>query len=177
MIQKCWCIPNTQLLTSTARVSLRKYFMPGCVGRGLDEGLRILPAAPAPAASGNPGLGPLGIEVEKQGFRTAWLITGQKFPWKNLKSGSSLLTFRDLGCHICQIVLWMAESGDLDFRSCSQIWIFSNTFFAGFWKIRTGLFQNIFFCGFLKNGTRTFFQNLQFPKFHVPAIQKTLILT
>ena len=23
----------------------------------------------------------------------------------------------------------MAESGDLDFRSCSQIWIFSNTFF------------------------------------------------
>ena len=23
---------------------------------------------------------PLGIEVEKQGFRTAWLITGQKFP-------------------------------------------------------------------------------------------------
>ena len=24
--------------------------------------------------------GPLGIEVEKQGFRTAWLITGQKFP-------------------------------------------------------------------------------------------------
>jgi len=24
--------------------------------------------------------GPLGIEVEKQGFRTAWLITGQRFP-------------------------------------------------------------------------------------------------
>ena len=24
--------------------------------------------------------GPLGIEVEKQGFRTAWLITFQKFP-------------------------------------------------------------------------------------------------
>ncbi len=24
--------------------------------------------------------GPLGIEVEKQGFRTVWLITGQKFP-------------------------------------------------------------------------------------------------
>ena len=24
--------------------------------------------------------GPLGIEVEKQGFRTAWLITGRKFP-------------------------------------------------------------------------------------------------
>ena len=66
---------------STARVSLRKYFIPGCVGRGLDLDLRIRPAAaPAAAASGNPGLGPLGIEVEKQGFRTAWLITGQKFP-------------------------------------------------------------------------------------------------
>ena len=24
--------------------------------------------------------GPLGIEVEKQGFRTAWLIAGQKLP-------------------------------------------------------------------------------------------------
>ena len=23
--------------------------------------------------------GPLGVEVEKQGFRTAWLMTGQKF--------------------------------------------------------------------------------------------------
>ena len=67
---------------STARVSSRKYFIPGCVGRGLDLDLRIRPAAaPAPAAaSGNPGLGPLGIKVEKQGFRTAWLITGQKFP-------------------------------------------------------------------------------------------------
>ena len=72
-----------RILRSTARVSLRKYFIPGCVGRGLDLGLRIRPAAApaaAPAASGNPGLGPLGIEVEKQGFRTAWLITGQKFP-------------------------------------------------------------------------------------------------
>ena len=64
-------------MRSTARVSSRKYFIPGCDGRGLDLGLRIRPAAPA--ASGNPGLGPLGIEVEKQGFRTAWLITGQKF--------------------------------------------------------------------------------------------------
>ena len=60
---------------------LRKYFIPGCVGRGLDLDLRVRPAAPAPAAaSGNLGICPLGIEVEKQGFRTAWLITGQKFP-------------------------------------------------------------------------------------------------
>ena len=36
---------------STARVSLRKYFIPGCVGKGLDLGLRIRPAAPAPAAA------------------------------------------------------------------------------------------------------------------------------
>ena len=41
------------LSESTARVSLRKYFIPGRVGRGLDLDLRIRPA-PAPAASGNP---------------------------------------------------------------------------------------------------------------------------
>ena len=89
---------------STARVSSRKYFIPGCVGRGLDLDLRIRPAAPAapPAAAAASGaqagpkwvglsraqvggprihrFGPLGIEVEKQCFRTAWLITGRKFP-------------------------------------------------------------------------------------------------
>ena len=48
---------------------LAKYFIPGCVGRGLDLDLRVHPAAPA--ASGNLGFGPLGIEAEKQGFRTA----------------------------------------------------------------------------------------------------------
>ena len=50
-----------------------------------------------------------------QGFRTAWPITGQKFLWKNLKSGSSLLTFRDLSSHICQIFMRMARWGDLHF--------------------------------------------------------------
>ena len=119
-------IQSSQISRSTARVSSRKYFIPGCVGRGLDLDLRI---RPAPAASGNPSgwaqagpkwvgpsraqvggpklgprgwaqagpkwvgpsraqvggprihrFGPLGIEVEKQGFRTAWLITGRKFP-------------------------------------------------------------------------------------------------
>ena len=52
--------------SSTARVSSRKYFIPGCVGRGLDLDLRIRPApapapAAAPAASGpkpGPKLGP-----------------------------------------------------------------------------------------------------------------------
>ena len=56
---------------------------------------------------------PLGIEVEKQGFRTVRLVTSQKFPRKNLKSGSSLLTFRDPSSHICEIILWMAKSGNL----------------------------------------------------------------
>ena len=42
---------------STARVSSRKYFIPGCVGRGLDLGLRIRPApAPAPAAAASENL-------------------------------------------------------------------------------------------------------------------------
>ena len=38
-----------------------------------------LAVAVAVAVAGG-GFGPLGIEVEKQGFRTAWLIKGQKFP-------------------------------------------------------------------------------------------------
>ena len=38
---------------------------------------------PSRAQVGGPRIhrfGPLGIEVEKQGFRTAWLITGRKLP-------------------------------------------------------------------------------------------------
>ena len=98
----------------------------------------------------------------KTGFSNGLADNRSKVSVKNLKSGSSLLTFRDLGCHICQIILWMAESGDLDLGSCSQIWIFSNT---------------ICFGGILKHGTLIFFQNLKFSKFHVPAIQKMLILS
>ena len=53
---------------STVRVSLRKYFIPGCVGRGLDLDLRIRPAAasgpkwvgPSWAHVGGPKLGPSG---------------------------------------------------------------------------------------------------------------------
>ena len=63
---------------------------------------------------GNPGFGPLGIEVETQGFQTVRLITSQKFPWKNLKLISSILTFEDLPSHICQIFmrvpLWLDEN-------------------------------------------------------------------
>ena len=46
----------------------------GVLGEGSGCDLRV---CPAPAASGNLGFCPLGIEVEKQDFRTAWLITGQ----------------------------------------------------------------------------------------------------
>ena len=59
---------------STARVSSRKYFIPGCVGRGLDLDLRIRPAAAPPAASGNPGytdFAPLGFRSKNIVFE--WL--------------------------------------------------------------------------------------------------------
>ena len=58
---------------------------------------------PSRAQVGGPRIrrfGSLGIEVEKQGFRAVRLITGQKFPQKNLKSGSSLLTFRGASSNI-----------------------------------------------------------------------------
>ena len=105
---------------STARFSLRKYFIPGSVGRGSGWDLRVCPA-PAPAASGNLRFcpSPPGIEVKKRGFRTAWLITGQKFQGVGLKSKGFILTFRDPSSHVCQKIMRMAESGDLDFGSCS----------------------------------------------------------
>ena len=62
-----WQILYHMCKISTARVSLAKYFIPGCVERGLVLDLRVCPQA-APAASGNLGFCPLGIEVEKQGF-------------------------------------------------------------------------------------------------------------
>ena len=37
------------------------------------------PAATYPQVKGFQKFGPLGTQAEKQGFRTAWLITGQKF--------------------------------------------------------------------------------------------------
>ena len=37
-------------------------------------------AATYPQVKGFQKFGPLGIQAEKHGFRTAWLITGQKFP-------------------------------------------------------------------------------------------------
>ena len=89
---------------------MRKYFIPGCVGRGLDLDLRVRPAA---AASGNLGICPLGIEVEKQGFRTAWLITGQTFQGDGLKLKAFILILRDISSRLCQKNVRVAESGDL----------------------------------------------------------------
>ena len=58
---------------------LAKYFIPRCVGRGLDLDLRNLPAPAAPtptpapaAASGNPGytdLAPLGLRSKNKVFK------------------------------------------------------------------------------------------------------------
>ena len=43
----------------------------------------------------------LGIEVEKQGFRTACLIAGQKFQGVGLKLTAVILTFRGPSSHLC----------------------------------------------------------------------------
>ena len=45
---------SVTFVLSTARVSLRKYFIPGCVGRGLDLDLRIRPAAASGWAQAGP---------------------------------------------------------------------------------------------------------------------------
>ena len=74
---------------------MRKYFNPGCVGRGLDLDLRVRPAPAVPAASGDVGFCPLGIEVERQGFRTARLMTGQTFRGVGLNLKAFILIFRD----------------------------------------------------------------------------------
>ena len=91
----------------------------------------------------------------RKGFRTAWLTTGQKFPWTKLKSGSSLLTFRDPSSHICEIRLWMAKSGNLD---PDKTGFFSNTMIAGFWKMGPGHFSKI-----------SNFQNIMFQPFRTSS--------
>ena len=55
--------------------------------------------------------------VEKQGFRTACLTTGQKFQRAGLKLMAFILTFRDPSSHLCQRIMRMAERGDFDFWS------------------------------------------------------------
>ena len=126
----------------------QKYFIPRCVGRGLDLDLRVCPPAAAPAASGNPGFCPLGIKVKKHGFRTAWLITRQKFQGVGLKLKVFILTFRDPFSHVCQTIMRVAEIEILKWESCSRIWDFSKRDF----------------CGNLKHGTRIYFPRSQISK-------------
>ena len=94
------------------------------------------PAATYPQVKGFQKFGPLGIQAEKQGFRTVRKITGQKCQWKNLKSGLSLLTFRDLSSHVCQIFMRMARWWDLHFRKIGfliRIWEFNLVQKYGIW--------------------------------------------
>ena len=88
----------------TARVSLAEVFPPWMRWKGLHLDWRVRPAAPAPtpAAFGNLGFCPLGIEVEKQSFRMVWLIIGQKFQGVGLKLTTLILSFRDPSSHLCQ---------------------------------------------------------------------------
>ena len=69
--------------------------------------LRVCPASSSslPPASGNLGFCALGIEVEKQAFRTAWLITGQTFQGVGLKLKAFILTFQGPSSHLCQKTL------------------------------------------------------------------------
>ena len=69
---------------------------------------------------------------ERPGLYTP--VTGQKFLWKILKSGSSILTCCDLHCHICQIFMRMAGWEDRHFRKKPKFWdqdlvLFVNTNF------------------------------------------------
>ena len=86
---------------------MRKYFIPGCVGRGLDLDLRLCPSPSSSSpVSGNVRFPPFGIKVGKQGVRTACLITGEKFQGVGLKLKAFILMFRDLSSrvmskHIC----------------------------------------------------------------------------
>ena len=74
----------------------------GALGEGSGWDLRVCPAATVPAPAGNLGFFPLGVEIEKQGFRTAWLVTSQKCQGVGLKLTAFIVTFRDPSSHLCQ---------------------------------------------------------------------------
>jgi len=59
--------------------------------------------------SGNPRFGPFRIEAEKHGFRTVWLMTGQKFQGVGLKLTALIFTFRDPSSHLSQTIMRIAE--------------------------------------------------------------------
>ena len=71
-----------------------------CSSAFLDGGPTVNPEIQLPIifrGKGETCAPPLG-----QGFRTAWLIKGQKFPWRNLQRGAFILFFWDASSHICQ---------------------------------------------------------------------------
>ena len=85
------------------RFPLQKYFIPRCVRRGTDLDLRVCPAAGGGAGGvWKCGILPLVVEVEKYGFRTAWLLTGQQFQGVGLKLTAFKITFRDPSSHLYQ---------------------------------------------------------------------------
>ena len=71
---------------------------------------------------------PFWIEVEKQGFRTPWDITGPKFLGVGLKLEAFIPTCQDQSCHLCQEIMRVVEGGDLKWESCSQIWDYKKSF-------------------------------------------------
>ena len=99
------------LIATQINSEARKYFIPGCFGRGLDLDLRVRPATPAPAASGNPGIwkswscAALGSGSKKQQLGT---ITGQTLQRLELKLKAFVLPSRDLDQHLCQKMMEVA---------------------------------------------------------------------
>ena len=83
---------------STARVSLAEVFHPWVRWEGPGSGFESSPAA----ASGNLGICPLGIEVEKHVLRTAWLTTCQQFQGVVLKLKALILNVRESSSHVYQ---------------------------------------------------------------------------
>ena len=91
-----------------------------------------------------------GIEVEKQGFQLACLITGQQFQGVGLRLTAFILTFRDPSSHLCQIIMRVAVLTDLELGSCSRIWDFSNPFGGEFETSGVGIVKTIFLREFEK---------------------------
>ena len=73
-------------------MSLAEVFHPWVRWEGLDLDLRVRLAAPAPAASGNLGFRPVGIEVKQTWFLNGMADERPTVSVKNLILGYSILT-------------------------------------------------------------------------------------
>ena len=102
------------MLAVLARTGVCAFIIPQCAPAVLAHPQQSLPSAyhsvprqlsPARLAR----FCTLGIHVKKQGFQTAWLITGQKFQGLGLKLTAVILTFRDLASHLCHKIIRMAR--------------------------------------------------------------------